>query len=70
MTMMKFRDARYISASEAFWRLNGFEIHSKHPPVEKSPCRLQDQKTILFQPEEIPQFFALGPPDTKLHSFL
>ena len=55
----RYVNARYISANEPFWRLHGFEIHSKNPPVEKLPCRLQDQQTILFQPEEIPQFFSL-----------
>lgn len=66
----RYANARYISASEAFWRLYGFEIHSKHPPVEKLPCHLPNQQTILFQPNEIPQVVANGPPDTKLTAFL
>ena len=52
----RYVNARYISASDAFWRLFGFEIHSKHLPVEQLPYHLQDQQTILFQPEENPPF--------------
>ena len=50
----RYVNTRYISTKEAFWRMYGFEIHSKHSPAEKLPCHLQDQQTILFQPEEIP----------------
>ncbi|KAK3759177.1 hypothetical protein RRG08_028137 [Elysia crispata] len=38
----RYVNARYISASEALWCLYGFEIHRKHPPVEKLPCHLPD----------------------------
>ena len=62
----RYVSARYISANDAFWRLYGFEIHSKHPPFEQLPCHLQDLQTILFQNEEISQFLIQGPPDTKL----
>ena len=65
----RYVNARYISAIEALWRLYGFEIHSKQPPVEKWPCHLQDQQIILFQPKEISQFLAHGPPDTELTAF-
>ena len=36
----RYVNARYISASEVFWRLYGFEIHSKHPPAGKLPCHV------------------------------
>ncbi|KAK3776922.1 hypothetical protein RRG08_016742 [Elysia crispata] len=48
----RYVNARYISASEALWRLYGFEIHRKHAPVEKLPCHLPDQQTVLFEPEQ------------------
>ena len=46
----RYINARYISASEASWRLYGFEIHRKHPPEENLPCHLPDQQTVLFEP--------------------
>lgn len=64
-----YLNARYISSSEAFWRLYGFEIHRKHPPVEKLPCHLPDQQTVLFQPEDVQQIVDRGPPITKLTAF-
>ena len=29
-----YMNARYISASEALWKIYGFPIHEKHPPVD------------------------------------
>ena len=53
----RYVNALYISASEAFWRLYGFEIHSKHTAVEKLPCHLQDNKPYCFNLKET-QFLA------------
>ena len=60
---------RYISASEALCRLYGCEIHRKHPPVEKLPCHLPDQQTVLFEPEQVGEAVETGPPPTKLTVF-
>ena len=65
----RYVNARYISASEALWRLYGFEIHRKHPPVEKLPCHLPDQQTVLFEPEQVGEAVETGPPLTKLTVF-
>ena len=65
----RYINARYISASEAFWRLNRFEIHRKHPPVEKLPCHLPDQQTVLFEPGQVEQAIGTRPPPTKLTAF-
>ena len=65
----RYVNARNISASEALWRLYGFEIHRKHPPVEKLPCHLPDQETVLFEPEQVEEAVETGPPPTKLIVF-
>jgi len=64
-----YQNARYISASEAFWRLYGFEIHRKHPSVEKLPCHLPGQQTVLFQPGDAQHVAERGPPTTKLTAY-
>lgn len=47
-----FINVRYISASEAFWRLYEFPIHSIYPPVDKLPLNLPGEQNILFQDGE------------------
>ena len=64
-----YQNARYISASEAFWRLYGFEIHSKHPPVEKLPCHLPNQQTVIFDQNMTDTALNQGPPVTKLTAY-
>ena len=51
--MSHYQSARYISASEVFCRIYGFEIHRKFPPVEKLPCHLPNEQTVLFQDNDI-----------------
>jgi hypothetical protein len=66
----RFLNARYVSASEALWRLYGFELHQRHPSVEKLPCHLPEQQTILFQNvEEAQASIQGGPPVTKLQAY-
>ena len=47
-----FVNARYISASEAYWRIYEFNIQYKYPPVSKLPLHLQDEQVVLFQPSD------------------
>ena len=65
----RYVNARYISASEALWRLCGFEIHRKHPPVEKLPCHLPDQQTVLFESGQVGEAVETAPPPTKRTAF-
>ena len=65
----KYVNARYIPASEGLWRLYGFEIHSKHLAVEKLPCHLPDQQTVLFEPGQVGEAVETAPPPTKLTAF-
>jgi len=49
----RFVDARYISASEAYWRLYEFPIQQMQPSVQKLPIHLDNEQTVLFQPGEV-----------------
>jgi hypothetical protein len=64
-----FLNARYISASEALWKIYGFSIHRKYPPVEKLPCHLPGEQMVMFEADEAATAVAQGPPTTKLIAF-
>jgi hypothetical protein len=44
----RFYDCRYLSPSEAVWRLFAFDIHQKFPPVIRLSIHLENQQTIKF----------------------
>ncbi|XP_074327314.1 uncharacterized protein LOC141665237 [Apium graveolens] len=48
----KFLDGRYICASEAAWRLLGFDIHHRFPTVEHFPVHLEGEKSVSFKQHE------------------
>ncbi|XP_074299925.1 uncharacterized protein LOC141631106 [Silene latifolia] len=50
--IQRFHDCRYISACEAVWRIFGFEIHYRTPPVERLRFHLPDEKSVVFNDEE------------------
>jgi hypothetical protein len=64
-----YMNARYISASEALWKIYGFPIHQKNPPVEKLPCHLPNQQPVIFEEDNIEQITHQGPPVTKLTAY-
>ncbi|GJX85870.1 hypothetical protein Tco_0336644 [Tanacetum coccineum] len=43
-----FYDCRYLSACEAAWRVYGFDIHYRTPPVERLPFHLEDEQSVIF----------------------
>ncbi|XP_031099686.1 uncharacterized protein LOC116003886 [Ipomoea triloba] len=47
-----YYDCRYVSASEATWRLLSFEIQCRNPPVERLSFHLPDSQTVFFQDDE------------------
>ncbi|GJY55913.1 DNA helicase PIF1, ATP-dependent [Tanacetum coccineum] len=47
-----FYDCRYLSACEAAWRIYGFDIHYRTPPVERLPFHLQDEQSVIFDATE------------------
>lgn len=57
-----FVNARYIYASEAFWRIYEFELHMKSLLVAKLPCHLSNEQTVMFDENTV----ASGPPEKIL----
>ncbi|WOG92304.1 hypothetical protein DCAR_0311567 [Daucus carota subsp. sativus] len=47
-----YLDGRYVSASEAAWRILGFGIHSRWPSVDRLPIHLPDSKYVSFKTGE------------------
>lgn len=43
-----FHDARYVSASEALFRLFQFKIIDKNPNVVRLDVHLEDHRTVCF----------------------
>ena len=46
----EYLDARYVSASEACWRLFEFDLHHRHPPVQRLQLHLPDQQPVYYYP--------------------
>ena len=44
-----FLDARYISTSESMWRLFGFLLSEKYPPVLKIPIHLEGEQSVIYR---------------------
>ena len=47
-----YLDARYISASEAAWRIFHYRMHGRAPNVQRLAVHLPDHQTITFQDGE------------------
>lgn len=47
--MGQFQDARYVSASEALWRLSQFEIVDKQPAVVRLDVHLEIHHKVYFR---------------------
>ncbi len=61
----QFQDARYVSASEAAWRILAFDIVDNYPPVYRLEMHTEGHHAVLFREgEELPA--ALRGPKTKL----
>ncbi|XP_053101906.1 uncharacterized protein LOC128323208 [Hemicordylus capensis] len=48
-----YMDSRYVSAPEAAWRLNGFEMHYKSHTVHRLAVHLPNEQAVIFNPEDI-----------------
>ncbi|XP_062075588.1 uncharacterized protein LOC133779672 [Humulus lupulus] len=44
-----YLDCRYISATEACWRIFQFDIHYRQPAVERLPFHLLGEHTVIFE---------------------
>ncbi|CAA0842482.1 Unknown protein, partial [Striga hermonthica] len=47
-----YYDCRYVSSCEAAWRLLGFELQYKKPPVQRLSFHLKDQQSIVFDDDD------------------
>ncbi|WOH08400.1 hypothetical protein DCAR_0727840 [Daucus carota subsp. sativus] len=47
-----YLDGHYICASEASWRIFGFDIHSRWPSVDRLPIHLPNNKYVSFRTGE------------------
>ena len=66
----QYLDGRYVSASEAMWRIYGFPLHSGAPPVVRLQVHLENQQQVSFNIDgSIPDVAAMPPPKTTLTEF-
>lgn len=63
-----YENGRYISSSEAVWRIFGFPIHEHFPPVIHLAVHLENGQRIYFNQENIIERFN-NPPNTTLLAF-
>ncbi|WOH12592.1 hypothetical protein DCAR_0832098 [Daucus carota subsp. sativus] len=57
----QYLDGRYVCASEAIWRIYGFNIHLRTPSVERLPIHLEDMQIITFNSNDISEDNMLKP---------
>ncbi|XP_074326855.1 uncharacterized protein LOC141664801 [Apium graveolens] len=67
----QYLDGRYICASEASWRIFGFDIHSRWPSVERLPIHLSNDKHVSFKGSQNLQevFDNVGTKKSKLEAW-
>lgn len=49
----RYQSGRYISSSEAVWRILSFPIHERYPPVTHLDIHLEGQHRIYFDPDNV-----------------
>lgn len=47
-----YLDGRYVCASEAAWRILGFDIHYRFPSVERLPIHVEGCKNVTFNVDD------------------
>ncbi|PIA50768.1 hypothetical protein AQUCO_01200187v1 [Aquilegia coerulea] len=47
-----YLDCRYLSTSEACWRIFKFDIHYRDPSVQRLVYHLEDEQTIIFHDDD------------------
>jgi len=56
----KYLDCRYVSASEAAWRIFKFDMHERFPAVERLQYHLPNEQMVLFRDDDDVQEVATG----------
>lgn len=50
-----YLDSCYISSVQSLWHLLEYSMHLKYPSVYCLPVHLEDQQTVTFQEDDVPQ---------------
>ncbi|XP_045500045.1 uncharacterized protein LOC123697545 [Colias croceus] len=64
----RFQSGRYISSSEAVWRILSFNIHERYPPVTHLDVHLEGGQRIYFNTENVTERLE-NPRQTTLLAF-
>ncbi|KAK4509578.1 Vacuolar calcium ion transporter [Mucor velutinosus] len=63
----KFLDARYVSASEACWRIMSFPMHKEYPSTQRLDIHLENDRRVYFnENESSDQVLSRTLPETTL----
>ncbi len=63
-----FQTGRYISSTEAAWRIFGHDIHQRYPPVVNLAVHLENGQRVFYT-EHNAREIAANPPETTLTAF-
>lgn len=63
-----YQNGRYISTSEAVWRMLSFSIHERFPPVTHLDVHLENGQRVYFDPSNIQEAMD-NPKNTTLMAF-
>jgi hypothetical protein len=62
-----FLDSRYVSASEACWRIFSFPMHKEYPPHQRLAIHLENEQIVYFDGSDTPEAVTgRPPPETTL----
>lgn len=64
----RYQSGRYISSSEAVWRILSFPIHERYPPVIHLDVHLEGGQRVYFQPKNVAERMN-SPRQTTLLAF-
>ena len=63
----RYLDARYVSASEACWRIFNFSLHAESPNIVRLQVHLPNQEQVLFANDaNVQEIVQAGPRPTTL----
>ncbi|XP_014784030.1 uncharacterized protein LOC106879105 [Octopus bimaculoides] len=64
----QYQVGRYITSNEAFWRIFGFPLQQRHPPIQQLAIHLENSQLIYFTPSTAATVVEY-PKDTTLTAF-
>lgn len=64
-----YETGRYVSSSEAFWKIFSFQIHERYPAVVHLSVHLENGQRVYYTSENAQQQAQNLPPKTTLTSF-